>query len=168
MSKIVLLTSCNTVVNTQNLTYAIVQWLTGFLSEEVSKRSAYRFVGPQIKGVAPSEESVQLANRNCAVASMGRVIKATSVPDYAKGQVKRQRRILPSTSHKNEMISTPPPEIARSKMPHEQHQENSVKNGNPRLSHAGRVVEHQIGQLLPTESFNRPTSHYGCRQNKTP
>jgi hypothetical protein len=49
MSKIVLLTSCNTVVNIQNLTYAIVRWPTVFRSEEVIKRSAYKLVGPQTK-----------------------------------------------------------------------------------------------------------------------
>jgi hypothetical protein len=119
MSMILPLTSCNTVVNIQNLTYAIVRWPTVFRSEEVSKRSAYKLGGPQTKGVTPSEESVQLANRNCAMANIGRVIKATSVPEYAKRQVTCRRRILSSMSHNHQMISTPPSEIAQSKMPHE-------------------------------------------------
>jgi hypothetical protein len=85
--KIVLLTSCNTVMDIQNLAYSIVNWPTVFRSHVVSTKGSYGLVGPCTKGVTLLENFVQMATHSPAVPNAGEAVKALPDLQPLKGQV---------------------------------------------------------------------------------
>jgi hypothetical protein len=62
LSKIVLLTSYDTTIHIQRLTYTIIQWSTIFCSKKVSPNSHNCLAGPHTKGVTPLEDLVRVPN----------------------------------------------------------------------------------------------------------
>lgn len=145
MCKVVLLTSCNTVADIQNLAYAIVQWPTVFRSSPVSYRRCNGLAGPCIKGVTPVENFVQVTSHNFAVASAGRVVKAPSGRQPPKGQVLH----LPgaptgvlSKMGSHPVVSVPPSKPRPSQMPYvrrqqKQRQENNIHDGDLDITVSG-------------------------------
>lgn len=132
MSKVVLLTSCNTIINIQCLAYAIVRWPTVFRSTQISNRDSYGLAGPATKGVTPLEDFVLSANRSVPVANEGKLIEPPSSPELRN--VSRAR--LPSVSDRlsvlpsgSSVIPVSFSRIAVSQVPHEQQRQKRQRPG---------------------------------------
>ena len=78
--KIILLTSCNTVMDIQNLSYSIVNWPTVFRSHVVSTKGSYGLMGPCTKGVTLLENFVQMAIHSPAAPKVGGAVEDLRPP----------------------------------------------------------------------------------------
>lgn len=137
MSKIVLLTSCNTVINIQNLTYAIVQWPNVFRSKPISRGRCNGIAGPQIKGVTPLEECVRLADRDPIVANSGRLIRTLSGRKLPKRQVTplpANPKGAPSAPRDHSLSKVSSSKPAQRQVSHQQQQESGNTNEDCTIS----------------------------------
>lgn len=132
MSQVVLLTSCNTIVNIQCLTYAIVRWPTVFRSTQISNKFSYGMAGPETKGVTPLEDIVRSANRSISVASGEKAIEPPSGPALRKypsalrPSVPNRLSLLPGSSS---VISASFSKTAISRVPNEQQRRKRQRPG---------------------------------------
>ncbi len=130
MSKVVLLTSYNTIVNIQCLTYAVVRWPAVFRYTPISNRNSYGLFGPVTKGVTPLEDFVHSANRTVPVANGEKLTGPPSGPELRNfpgarlTSLSERLSVLPSgtsvssTSSTKTVVSPVPNEEQRRKRQH--------------------------------------------------
>lgn len=168
MIKVVLLTSCDTVLNIQNLTYAIVQWPTIFRSTRVSSERCNGLAGPVTKGVTPLEDSVQLASRNFTVVNAGRMVTAPSGHELPKGQLARLPSMpthVPSVPNSHSGVSAPSSELVRNRGRHRRRKgENIINNEEHYISESGKHSE-QFDSTAPINNVMNPKDN--ARRNQS-
>jgi hypothetical protein len=133
--KIVLLTSCNTVIHIQNLAYSIVNWPTVFRSHVVSTKGSYGLAGPCTKGVTVLENFVQMAIHSPALPNADGLVKASPDRQPPEGQVLQlpiTQTSIPSQPGVQTLVAAPP-SSARPKLgttPHARQRKRKQRKGN--------------------------------------
>jgi hypothetical protein len=148
--KIVLLTSCNTVIDIQDLAYAVMKWPTVFRSQVVCTKSSHGIVGPCIKGVTPVENFVQMAMHRFPVPNAGGAVNATPGQEPSKGQALKSTinpASVPSRAGAKTLVEAPPTMPGSSRAWRErrhkskQQRVNSIHNGDAHLKIPGECGE---------------------------